>query len=221
MFFLVVLAVGGTGCARAGGQPFQPTSNTALVLDDGVRVGQTINPVGPVTGVDLNVATFGAPADATGVLTVTIAELPQATAGQGDDGVLASTRITGSDLTDGTWTAARFDADVEVDGVALVEASWDGAEPIALWANTTQEGTEGLANDPYAAGHRVVDGRPREGDLAFRVVGSTGPDAAAAQAVEVGRSAAARLADQPVFTVLWMIALAGAVALAVRGLRSR
>lgn len=213
----VIALVAVPGCARAGGQPFQPTLNTAIVLDDGDRIGQTVNPAGPVSAVDLNVATFDAPADPDGVLTVTIRDVADDRTG----GVVSSAEIRGAELADGTWVAAAFDPPVEVADVALVEATWEGATPLALWANTTQDGTAAITNDPYSGGQLVIDGRPVDGDLAFRVVGPGGVRPAAAQVAEVARSTAARTAADPVFAVAWLLALAGGVVLAVRGLWRR
>lgn len=210
---MLLLVVGTASCARAGGQPFQPTLNTALVLDEGDLVGQTTNPNGPVAGVDLSVGTFDEPADPEGTLTVTIREV-----GTPTGEVLARAQVPGADLVDGGWAAARFDEPVEVDGVALLEVRWAGTAPIALWANTTQPATRRIHNDPYAAGQMVLDGRPAQGDLAFRLVGPGGATPALRQVGEVLRSTGARLADQPLFTVLWALALAGAAALALRGL---
>jgi hypothetical protein len=215
---LAVLAVLSGGCGRVGGDPFQPTSNTPLRLDDGERLGQTIDPDGAISAVAVNVATFDAPPDPDGVLTVTLSRLA---GGGGAPEVLGEADVAGADLVDGGWAAAAFPAPVAVDGVALVEITWTGSTPLALWANRTQEGTRGIANDPYAGGQLVLDGQPAAGDLAFRVTGPAGAGEAVAQVAEVLRSTAARSADDPVFAVGWVLALAGALALAVRGLRTR
>lgn len=205
-----------SGCARAGGEAFQPTLTQPLTLEEGRTVGQTFNPVGDaVTGVDLHVATFAATADPEGVLTV---ELRDADNGA----VLDTAQVAGEDLADATWVRASFGTAVPVGDVVLLEASWQGDSPLALWANTPPPGPgRELVNDPYPAGQLVIDGRPVEGDLAFRVHGAGGLAAGVGQAVEVARSTGARLAEEPVFTALWALALLGCAALAVSGWRRR
>lgn len=205
-----------SGCARAGGEAFQPTLTQPLTLEEGRTVGQTFNPAGDaVTGVDLQVATFAATADPEGILTV---ELRDA----GSGAALDTAQLAGEDLADATWVRASFDTPVQVADVALLVVSWDGDSPLALWANTPRDapGFE-VVNDPYPGGQLVVDGRATEGDLAFRVHGAGGFSGGVGQVVEVVRSAAARLADQPVFTTVWLLALLGCTILAVSGLRRR
>ena len=205
-----------TGCARTGGEPFQPTHNGPLPLEEGATVAQTINPAGDaISGLDVQVATYAAPADPDGALTLALRDP--------DTGRrIARTSVPGSDLADTTWVAIRFDEPVDVPDVVLAELSWEGATPLALWANTPaspQVRSAGVPNDPYEDGELVVDGLPRTGDLAFRVRGVAGPSTALAQLGEVVASAGSRLLAEPIFAILWLLALVGGVALAVRGLR--
>lgn len=207
-----------TGCARTGGEPFQPTHNGPLPLDEGTTVGQTINPAGDaITGLDVQVATYAAPADPDGTLTLALRDP--------DTGQrIARTSVAGTELADATWVSLRFDTPVDVPDVVLAELSWEGATRLAVWANTPaspQVRSAGMPNDPYEDGELVVDGLPRAGDLAFRVRGAAGPGAALVQLGEVVASAGSRLLAEPVFATLWVLAMVGGVALAVRGLRPR
>ncbi|HUG83512.1 MAG TPA: DUF6212 domain-containing protein [Euzebya sp.] len=210
----LLVAIG--GCVRAGGEPFQPTLTQPLTLEQGRTIGQTFNPAGrAVTAVDVHVATFAAAADPEGILTV---RLHDAESGA----VLDTAQVAGEDLADATWVSASFDTPVDVGEVALLEVSWAGASPLALWANVPPDGPPTrVVNDPYAGGQLVVDGRAIDGDLAFRIHGTGGVPAGVAQTVEVLRSAGARLAAQPVFAALWLLALIGCGILAVSGLRRR
>lgn len=210
---LLLLVLAG-GCARAGGEAFQPTLNEPLPLEAGRTLGQSVNPAGDaVSGVDLQVATYDAPADPEGVLTVALVD-------PASGEVLDSAQVGGDVLVDAAWVRADFGTPVAVGEVVVVEASWEGDTPLALWANVPPPGPAvEVVNDPYPHGQLVRDGQPSEGDLAFRVLGVGGAGAGAGQAVEVGRSAAARLADQPAFAVLWGLAVVGSAGLAVVGWR--
>lgn len=213
---LLLLLVLAGGCARAGGEAFQPTLNEPLPLEAGRTLGQSLNPAGSaVAGVDLQVATYDAPADPEGILTVTLVDPVS-----GD--VLDTAQVGGDAMADASWVRADFGTPVAVGDVVVVEASWDGDTPLALWANVPPAGPAvEVVNDPYPDGQLVRDGRPSDGDLAFRVVGAGGVGAGAGQLAEVVRSTGARLADQPAFAVLWGLAVVGAAALAVVGLRAR
>lgn len=208
---LTVLVV---GCGRVGGDPFQPTLNTPLRLDPGQTIGQTFDPTGPISGFDIDVATFAQTPDPDGILRIVLTEV-------GDSSVRATAEVPGAALEDGAWTGVDLTTPVTIDGVALVELAWEGRTPLAVWANTTLEGTSGITNDPYAPGQLVVDGRGVEGDLAFRVRGPSGIGSAVSQLVEVLASTGSRMRAEPAFTVLWVLAMAGSVALAVTGLRRR
>ncbi|WP_370327777.1 hypothetical protein [Euzebya sp.] len=216
---VVVLLAGAAGCGRVGGEPFQPTLNTPITLEAGEVVGQTVNPADDrVSGLAVVVATFAADPDPTGELEVALRD-------PASGEVLASAAVPGDVLVDGGWAEARFEPAVEVGDVVLAEVGWQGGSPLALWANTPLEGTDGITNDPYAGGELVaggsVAGGSIEGDLAFRVISPSGPGEVVDQVVEVARSTGARLADEPVFAVLWLLAAAGGLTLAAWGLRRR
>ncbi|MEE8602524.1 hypothetical protein [Euzebya tangerina] len=155
----------------------------------------------------MSVATFAQEPDPEGILTVTV---------EGASGP-RETAVSGADLTDGAWVAASFDPPVVVGDLAEVQLSWDGATPLAVWSNRTLAGTVGIENDPYAAGQLVVDGRPTDGDLAFRVVTTDG--SVSDHVVEVVRGAGARLLDQPWFALVWLVLLGGAGVLVALGRR--
>ncbi len=230
---LVALVV--AGCARVGGEAFQPTHNGVVPLEGDATAGQTFrSATGAVRGVDLLVATFGEAADADGTLTVTLTE-----AATGEE--LARAEVAGGELADNAWVAVRFGAPVPVADAAAVEAGWDGTRPIALRANVPPaepaelgqgEGERGdssegadqtapLLNDPYPGGELLRDGAPATGDLAFRVVGDPGPGDVIATAGGLARGLAAGLAAQPLFGVAWVLLLGGALLLALRGLHGR
>lgn len=211
----LVLLLGLAGCARAGGEPFQPTLNSPITLEEGSVLGQTLNPAGDaVAAVEVQVATFDAPADPAGVLTVVLRD-------PGDGAAIDTAQVAGADLADAAWVRASFDGPVTVPDVVLAEVSWEGATPLALWANLplSGDGSASIVNDPYPGGQLVRDGRPAEGDLAFRVVGDGGVAAGVAQVGEVIRSTGARLRDEPAFAVVWLLALVGCGVLAISGLR--
>lgn len=210
VFLLILLA----GCGRVGGEPFQGALNNPITLDDQGSVAQTINPAGgSISQLDVTVATFAAATDPSGELRVTLTPV-------GGSTVLGTTTVSGADMVDGSWVSATFDPAVVVPDVVLATFTWEGDTPLAVWADTTLPGTSGIQNDPYAKGQLVVDGRPTEGDLAFRVLADGGPGAVVEQVGEVARTGAARLLDEPVFLVLWGLALVGATVLAT-GLRRR
>lgn len=225
LLLLVLLAALAGGCARAGGEAFQPTLNSPVLIEPDGSVGQTLNPVTDVVrGVDVPVATFAAEADPAGTLELSL--LPADETGA-DEPPLGTARIAGADLADSAWVTARFEPPVRHDGPLLLTATWDGATTLALWANRPPDEAaaspfapgEVPANDPYLDGQLVIDGRPAEGDLAFRVRGAGDAAAGLEQLQEVARSTAARLADGPAFALAWALLVAGSAALAVRGLR--
>jgi hypothetical protein len=209
------VAVAAAGCGRTGGLPFQPTLNTPLPLGGGGQVAQTLALVDEVSAVDLSVATYGGAPDPDGVLAVALGPV------DGRGPATAVGEVAGADLADGAWVRADLGEVVEVDGPARITATWDGATPLALWANTTLEGSDGIRNDPYPAGQLLVDGRPVDGDLAFRLTGPASAGDVLDQAGAVGRTAAGRAAQDLRFAVGWPLALAGCAALAWRGLRHR
>lgn len=212
-----VLAAAAT-LAGCGAGPFQPTHTGVVPLGGDAAAGQTFRPASARVGrVDLLVATYGRAADPDGVLAVTLR------AGAGGE-VLARARVPGSALEDNTWVAVPFEgAPVVAGDRAAFEVRWQGAEPVALRANVppAEVGEDRLLNDPYPGGELLRDGEPAAGDLAFRVAGEGGTVAAAAGVARLARGAGARLLAQPVFAAAWLLLLAAAVALAVRGLRAR
>jgi hypothetical protein len=206
-----------SGCARLGGEAFQPTYSMALPLGD--PVGQTFRPAtDAIAGIDLFTVTYAQPADPRGVLTVTL-----------QDGLggrqLASATLGGQQIADNRGARARFNPPVPAPQVAAVMVRWDGATTVGLQANIPPPGYDPVqqdANDPYPGGELIWNGARAQGDLAFRVVGSGGPDALARQLGGIVRSAGGRLLrDEPAFTLSWLTLLASAVALAVTGLHRR
>lgn len=211
---LVALSVVAGGCARAGGEAFQPTHSAPVRLPDRGTVGQSFaSATGEVAGVDLVTATYGAPADPDGRLRVRLLAEP---AGEPlGEGVVAGDR-----LGDSAWVGVTFQEPVAVPARAAFSVSWTGDTPVALFANTPRDGqVPQIANDPYRGGELLLDGQPAVGDLAFRIRGTGGAAAALDQAVEVAASAGGRLPEQPLFAVGWLVAVAGAGALAVAGFR--
>lgn len=201
------------GCARLGGEAFQPTTSGVLPLAPDTTLGQTFRPAGDrVAGVDVLVATFAAPVDPAGTLTIDV----RSSAGD----VLAQTEIEAAELADNAWVQARFAEPVAPGDVLALTVGWDGDSLLGLYANTPSGrcggDSEPLCNDPYPGGELLLDGEPAAGDLAFRVVGGTGVLSAAAALVRTG---AARLDDAVLFLVFWPLAVLGCAALAVLGFR--
>lgn len=214
MWLLIAVAI--AGCARAGGEPFQGTSTVVVPLTSDDAVAQTISPAtSTMAGIDLNVATFATSPDPDGQLHVTLRDATRGTE-------LARDSLPGDTLGDGAWVSADFGG-VAVDEVVLVEVTWDGATPLALWANRPagDASADGVVNDPYPGGQLLLHGAPADGDLAFRVRGEGGVGALVGQVVEIVRSAGNRLLEQPAFAAVWALALAGAAVLAGWGLRHR
>lgn len=209
---LLLLAV--AGCARVGGEAFQPTVTDALRLGDGRAVGQTFRTAGDrIAAVDLLVATFGEPAPS-GTLAVTVR------AGA-DEPATAEIRVDGGALADNDWVRLRLDEALPSAGVASVEARWLGEGTIGLWANVppVDRPEDVPLNDPYPGGELLLDGRRAPGDLAFRVAGTGGTAGAVAAAAGFLRSAGARLLDAPLFAAVWLVLVAAAGAVAARSFR--
>lgn len=201
------------GCARVGGDPAQWSHNTVMPLSEEGTVGQTFGVASEaLVGVDVLMATFGQMADPAGALEVDLRD-----AATGD--ALASTTTPGGAITDNSWSPVRFDPPVKVDGPVAIELSWRGASPVAVRANRPREQVDGetLVNDPYPDGQLLLDGEPATGDLAFRVVGSNGPEVLPATVAGLLRSAVSGLLQQPLFAAAWSGLLLGCVALVVVG----
>lgn len=213
---LVAFALLAVGCARAGGEAFQPTHNTAITLHGEGVLGQTFSPATEaVRRVDLLVATYGVRGPE-GELEVVLRD--------GRDGtVLSETLVDGDRLADNIWVPVRFDQPVPAPRTVGLEARWTGEEPIALRANIPpgEVGEDRLLNDPYPGGELLRDGERAAGDLAFRVVGAGGTGPTVGAATSMVRDAGAGLVQRPVFAVVWILLLAGCCVLAVTGLRRR
>lgn len=211
---LVVGAFTLTGCQAASGEVFQHSFNQPLVLGED-PVGQTFRPATDgIAGLDVLVATFGEPVDPQGQLRVVLRDGPGGR-------VLTRGDVEPGELGNDEWAPVRFSPPVPAPGVAAFELTWDGASPLAVWANVPVEAPRDgdPGNDPYLGGQRLHDGEPALGDLAFRVVGSGGAADAARNLAGLLRGAAGRLADDLLFLGLWLTAIAGAVGLGVYGLR--
>jgi len=202
------------GCARVGGEAFQPTVTTALTLTEDRPVGQTIRPAGDILrGIDVLVATYGTSADPAGTLQVEVLD---------DAGVtLSSAQVAGSALHDNDWVTLRFAEPVGVPTQVALHLTWTGQSQVGLYANTpaTPHPDGVLLNDPYPGGELLIDGVPAPGDLAFRVRGDGGIGTAVNAVGRLIRDAAGRLNDVPGFALLWVVLMGGATTLAARGFR--
>lgn len=219
---LLLLSIGVVllgGCGRLGGWALQQSQNGTVRLEPGGQVGQTFIPAGPaIAGVDVLTATFATVPE--GALTVRLRD------GIGGE-VLATDEVEGADIRDNGWTPARFEPPAPSPELAAVELAWEGAVPIALYANlppedlTAKEVRDGqrLLNDPYAGGELIRGDAPAVGDLAFRAVGADGAGAAGRMLRDTAAGAAAALLGTPLFTAGWVVLLLGGLGLAVWGLR--
>ena len=212
-----VLVVLLAGCGRLGGEPFVGELNAPIPLAADEAVVQTINPVEDrLTAIDLPFATYGEAPDPTGAVEVVVRSAA-------DGEVLGTTDIDAESIGEGRWAAAAFDPALDVPDVVAVELTWSGVTPLAVWGNVTLDGTEGIVNDPYAEGE-LAAGAPtgvEGGDLAFRVRTPDGVGDAVGQVTASVRTGGARVLDDPPFAVGWGLAVLGAAALAVWGLRRR
>ena len=200
------------GCQAASGEAFQHSFNQPIMLGD-KPVGQTFRPAtSHVAGVDVLVATFDETVDPAGRLRAVLRD------GAGGP-VLARTSVDGADIGNNEWAPVRFSPPPPAPAVAAVELTWDGASPLAVWANTPLDDGGGLRNDPYPGGELVRGGEPAVGDLAFRVVGTGSPADAARNLLRIARDGASRLAGDPLFAALWLVLVGGAVWLGVGNLR--
>lgn len=212
---LVVLAASMlalAGCQGASTEVFQHSFNQPLRLDGGRSIGQSFQVrSGRVAGVDVLMATFGE--QPSGTLVVELRDEPGGR-------TLASVDLAASELANNEWAAARFGSAVEVGDEAVVALDWQGEGPVAVWANVPLDEADGdgLLNDPYQGGQRLVAGEPATGDLAFRVVGPGGAGPQLSLVADVARQGLARLVEAPLFAFAWLLLLIGAVGLAVWGL---
>lgn len=210
------------GCGRLGGSPFQATLNRPQPLSADHAVGQTFTPVGPVTGIDVHLATYGVQPDPSGTLEVVLRE--------GADGqALATAAVPAADIGDARWARARFDRPVVVDGLAAFTVAWTGTTPAAAWVNALPPDIDGavcagdpperLCNDPYPGGQLLIGGQPAQGDMAFRVTADVGPRDVLDTAVGLVRGAGSALLRQPLFGLGWAVLFVGALTLALAGFR--
>lgn len=202
---LVLLA----GCARLGGDALQQSHNGALPLADGDTLSQTFTPGGtPLVEVDLLTATYGQALD--GALLV---RLRDADGGR----LLAQAEVPGSAVADNGWTAARFAPAVAPPARATLEVRREGAAAVGLYASVLPlDAAAGrLANDPYDGGELAG----RQGDLAFRVLGSPDGVALPRRIAGAGGHLLATLARDPAFAALWALLLAGCAVLWLRARR--
>ncbi len=213
---LAVALLAPAGCARLGGEVLVASHNSVLPVTEETSVGQTFSVAGSaVRGVDLLVATFAAPADPQGVLTVTLFS-------ERGGEVLDVVEVPGTQIHDNSWVAVRFSEPQPLAGRPAFEVTWDGASQLALRANVPRHPIppDVLINDPYPGGELMINGELAAGDLAFRVVGADGAAAWPRTLVGLARGAVRGLLQRPLFAVGWLLALVGSAALAVWGLRS-
>jgi hypothetical protein len=210
-----------SGCARLGGEAFQPTHSLDIPFTGSLDtpIGQTFRPATKaIAEIDLLTVTYAQLADPRGALTVTLAD------GLGGR-QLARVVVNGAQVEDNHWLPVRFDPPVLAPEVSAITVRWHGTAPVGLLANAPPPGFDRTAqavNDPYPGGQLTISGMPAAGDLAFRVVGTGGAGAAARQLVGMARSAGGRLLrDELGFTLGWLGLLIGAMALAITGLRQR
>lgn len=212
---VAALALGLAGCARAGGDAFQATVTEALRVDEGIA--QTFTPgADAVAGVDLLTATYGEAPDADGELVVTMVD-------RAGDEAVARAEVPGGSLRDNAWVPVRFDEPAPAPDDAALRVEWTGDSPVGVWANVPPAGIdpdERLVNDPYAGGQLRRGGEAATGDLAFRVVGEPGPAGPAWGLARLAGGTLRSLAAAPVFTAVWAVALAAALALPVAGFRA-
>jgi membrane protein implicated in regulation of membrane protease activity len=210
---LCALALTLMGCQRVGGEAFQETFNQPLALTREV-VGQSFRPAtGGIAAVNVLLATYDAEPDPAGTLRAVLRE------GVGGP-VLARIEVPGTALGNNEWAPLRFAEPVPSPEVAALELTWDGASPLAVWADVPLDGgTDAFPNDPYPGGQLLLGGEPAPGDLAFRVVGTGGLAALPGTLAGIARQGLGRLADDPAFAVGWGTLLAAAGSLAVAGLR--
>lgn len=203
-----------TGCAS---QVQQRSHTDLLRIEPGDRVAQTVAPTqGVVTGADVLLATYGSDVEGTLTLWLTAA----------DGQVLGQAEVDGADLADNGWSGAPLDRPVPPGAATTLTVAWSGSGPIGVYANVPspevrQEDVAAgrrLLNDPYPGGELQRDDAPAPGDLAFRLRGT---DAGWWKVEAAVRRIGSGLRATPVFTLLWVLSLAAAAALAWGGLHPR
>lgn len=203
------------GCARAGGEPAQYTANGGLNVDLSHAVSQTVNPAGDqVKAVDVLV--LAKPEEGDGALHLALAA----------DGEVLAEQSVDLDEVDGPdqWVSFAFDAPVTVPDVVDVQLTVSGEGSVLVGANTTPENanpSKEPTHDAYPQGEAVANGITVNGDIAFRVVGTSEPRGVAGQIGTMVKEGAKRLSNQPGFAAIWAGGLLVALGLAVWGFATR
>ena len=195
----IVAALACSSACAASGEPAQ-TSHTEVRELGQVPLTQTFVPRGDrLDRVSVLVATHEVAAP-DGTLCVRIEG-----AGTTRDAVCRA----GASLVDNQWTTLSFEPIAGAAGVTFSASfTYDGRDRVSLYANP---------NDPYRDGELT----PGPGDLAFEV-GHAGRVVEGARALgRVAREFGGRLGGDPVFTALWLLALAATAAAALRTRRRR
>ncbi|WP_336248760.1 hypothetical protein [Stomatohabitans albus] len=197
-----------TGCARAGGEPAQYTANGGLHVDRSHTVSQTVNPAGgQVQAVDVLV--LDQPTEGDGVLNLALAA-------EGD--VLAEQAVPLENITEpDRWVSFAFDQPVAVPDVVDVQLTIKGEGSVLVAANHTPDDAKPSnepVHDPYPQGEAMANGKPINGDIAFRIVGTTGPSGLPGQVGAIAKEGTKRLIGQPLFAYTWGLVGMGAVCLA-------
>lgn len=183
------------GCSSTG-EPGHTAAIDAVRVDaDGLT--QTVVPAGDgFDRVTVTTATFGAPDGVDGVLEVVVA-------GAGEERRAAA---AGSDIPDnGPVTFAFRPFPRSAGRTFTLTFTYTGEQPVALYRNPF---------DPYPDGELA----PADGDLVFALGHADRVGGAVAALGRVARDTAAVARADPVFLVLWLVAIA---AVAVGGLRLR
>lgn len=218
LVIVVLVVLASVGCARLGGEAFQPTHNQVLPLGPDMMIGQTFRATSAeLAGADLLVATFAQPADPAGKLEVVLRD-----AGTGQ--ALRTVTVAGSQVPNNAWLPIRFHPPVTAPERAAIEVRWTSPRPIGLYASApppdgTGESQERLTENPYPHGTLLRDGEIADGDLAFRVLGLHGGRALPRVILGLLGGIASAVRGRPLFGVVWLGGLAGSVALAVFGFR--
>lgn len=185
------------GCARVGGEPAQYTANGGLHVDRFHTVSQTVNPAGDqVKAVDVLV--LAQPEEGDGVLTLALAA---------DGDVLGEQAVPLKGITEADrWVSFAFDQPVAVPDVVDVQLNIKGEGSVLVAANSTPDDanpSKEPVHDPYPQGEAAANGKPINGDIAFRVVGTRGSSGLPSQVGAIVKEGAKRLISQPLFAYPW------------------
>lgn len=203
------------GCARAGGEPAQYTANGGLNVDLSHAISQTVNPAG----------------DQVKAVDVLVLAKPEAGDGQfhlalAADGEVLAEQSVDLDEVDGPdqWVSFAFDAPVNVPDVVDVQLTVSGEGSVLVGVNATPKDVDPKkepAHDAYPQGEAVANGIAVNGDIAFRVVGTSGTRGVASQIGAMAKEGAKRLSNQSGFAAIWAGGLVIALGLAVWGFATR